>query len=140
MVRCPTGPVHRSLTNGLRHFANRLRGEIEPASRWVWSYPALHLVEILLYVVRRERLTILKAHPCAQVKFERMVVQPACIGGEGIDNTPILVHADWFLHCVPGDKQPVQRGGIEDVDSPNRRTPWCIGRGDHRLTLLSWST
>jgi hypothetical protein len=70
----------------------------------MWSYPALHLVEILLHVVCRERLTVLKAHRCAQVKFERMVIQPACIGGEGIDDTPLLVHADGLLHGVPGDK------------------------------------
>ena len=37
-------------------------------------------------------------------------VTVAVIGGdldasrEGVDDTPILVHADWFLHCVPGDK------------------------------------
>src|SRR6266566_7979475 len=73
-----------------------------------------------------------------------MVVRPACIGGEGIDDTPVLVHTDRLLHCVPGDKEPVQWGGVEDVDSTDRRTPWCFGRGDlganHRLTLLSWST
>ena len=88
----------------IHHFANRLRWEIEPASRWVWSYPALHLVEILLDVVRRERLTVLKAYPCAQVKFERMVIQPACIGGQGIDDSPVLVHADGLFHRVPGNK------------------------------------
>src|SRR5260370_5521553 len=129
--------AHGGITH---HFAHRLRWEIEPASRWMWSYPALHLVEILLDIVRRERLTVLKAHPCAQVKFERMVVQPACISGEGIDDTPVLGHTDRFLHRVPGDKQPVQRRGIEDIDNPNRRTPLCIGMGDHRLTLLSRST
>src|SRR6266702_1573962 len=86
------------------HFAGRFWGEVKPGSWWMWSRPTLHLIEILLDTMRSERFPILKAHPYAQLKFEGMVVRPTCASREGVDDAPILVHADWFLHCVPGDK------------------------------------
>jgi hypothetical protein len=84
------------------------RREVQPGARRVRGSPALHLVEVLLDVVRREGLTVLEAHLLAQPQFQGLVVQPLRVLGERHHSAPVLVDADRLLHRVPRDEQLVQ--------------------------------
>src|SRR6266566_3808120 len=113
--------------------------EVEPGSWCMWSDPSLHLVEILLDIVCGKRFPILETYALPQSELKSPIVEPACIGGKSRDNVSLLVDADRFLHRVPGDEQPVQRRGIDDVNRADRRMPLPL-RGVSHIRLLSKDT
>src|SRR5436305_1556681 len=88
----------------IHHLANRLLREVEPRTRRMWSHPALHLIKILFDVMCSKRLTVLETYSSAHLHFESTLIEPVCISCQGIDHTPILIHADRLFHSVPRDK------------------------------------
>src|SRR5258708_39964061 len=88
----------------IHHLTDRLLGEIEPGSRGMGSYPALHLIKILFDIVGSERLTVLETYPGTHLHFECPIIEPACIGCQRMNHPPILIHADRLLHGIPGNK------------------------------------
>jgi hypothetical protein len=111
------------------HVGGRLRRrEVEPRAGRVRRRPALHLVEVLLHVVGGEVLAVLEADAAAEPELQRAVVEPLRGLGQRVDDPPGLVDADRLLHGVPGDEQPVERRGVDDVHGADRLREWGHAR------------